>query len=214
MTRILVVDDHPIVRRGLKQILCDDSTISWVGEASNTEEAVRQMAENHWDVVVMDITMPGKSGLELLREIKESFPKLPVLVLSIHPEEQYGKRVLKAGASGYLNKESAPEELVQAVRRILRGGKYISPALAERLAGDLEHPSDEPLYERLSDREYDVVSKTVQGKTLKEISFELGLSSKTISTYRMRALRKLGMKNTTELIRYAVQQQQAETLIH
>ena len=174
------------------------------GEACNAQEVLKNVREQNWDIVILDITMPDRSGLDVLKELKRERPKLPVLFLSIHPEDQYAVRVLKAGAAGYMTKESAPEELVKAIRKVLRGGKYISPSLAEKLAFDLETDSEKPLHETLSDREYQVMCMIASGKTVKEIAKKLYLSVKTISTHRARILGKMKMKTNAELTHYAI----------
>lgn len=204
MARILIVDDHPVVRRGLRQILEAESNLNVVGEAECGSRALELVRTRHWDLAVLDITMPGKSGLEVLRELKQERPKLAILVLSIHPEEQYARRVLKAGAAGYVTKASAPEQLALAVRRILRGSIYVSPSLAEKLAMDLRGDSQWPLHEGLSDREYQVLCLIASGKPIKQIALELQLSAKTISTYRARILEKMKMTSNADLIRYAL----------
>jgi two-component system invasion response regulator UvrY len=205
MIKTFVADDHVIVRQGLKQIVADTHDIVVAGEASDGYEVLDKVLRNDYDVVLLDITMPGRSGLDILSELKSRKPKLPVLVLSIHPEEQYATRVLKAGAAGYLTKASASEELVAAIRKVSVGGKYVSPYLAEKLAFDLESGAEEPLHQTLSDREYQVMCMIASGKTVKEIAEELSLSAKTISTYRTRILVKMQMKKTAELIRYAIE---------
>jgi two-component system invasion response regulator UvrY len=205
--RILITDDHAVVRRGLKQILEEEFNKVVFGEAQNTREMLEHLQKEHWDVLILDITLPGRSGLELLGELKLTHPNLPVLVLSMHPEDQYGIRVLKSGASGYMTKESAPDEIVVAIRKILRGGKYVSPALAERLVSNLEVDREKPLHEALSDREYEVMVMICAGKILKEIAQKLDLSIKTVSTYRSRILKKMKMENNAELIRYAIKNQ-------
>jgi len=202
--KILIADDHAVVRRGLKQILAEEPNMAVFGEACNAQEVLKNVREQNWDIVILDITMPDRSGLEVLKELKNIRPKLPVLILSIHPEEQYAVRVLKAGAAGYMTKESAPEELVKAVRKVIRGSKYISPSLAEKLAFDLETDSEKPLHETLSDREYQVMCMIASGKTVKEIAKELYLSVKTISTHRARILEKMKMKTNAELTHYAI----------
>ena len=202
MLKILIADDHPIVRRGLRQILCDESDIAMVGEAQNGREVLELVCEQHWDAVVLDITMPGRGGLDTLVELKRLYPKLPVLILSIHPEDQFGVRALKAGADGYMNKESAPDELVNAIKKIIRGGKYVSPMLAEKLAFVVG--SKTPSSEMLSPREQQVMLMLVSGKTLSEIAEEMSLSIKTVSTHKTRILEKMNMKNYSELILYAV----------
>ena len=203
MIRILIVDDHAILRRGLKEILEREFRDVSIGGAGTAEQALTQLDSEKWDLVILDITMPGRSGVDVLRNLKALRPKLPVLVLSMHPEDQYGKRVLKAGASGYMNKESAPEELIKAVRKLLSGGRYVSPTLAETLAVDLGRDDGTPAHERLSDREFEVLRKMASGKTVGQIAQELHLSVPTVSTYRARILEKMGMSNTAELIRYA-----------
>lgn len=204
MTRILIVDDHAIVRRGLRELLSDEFRGAAFGEAATAQQALEQVWKKEWDVALLDITLPGRSGLDLLKEIKAARPKLPVLILSVHPEDQFAVRVLKAGAGGYLTKESAPEELVNAVRKILAGGQYVSPTLAEKLALGLRRDSTRAPHETLSDREYEVMCCIASGKTVTEIAGELSLSPKTISTYRARVLEKLGLKNNSEIIRYAI----------
>ena len=207
MLRILITDDHAVVRRGLEQVLEEEFDKVVFGEAQNTREMIEHLQKKTWDVVILDITLPGRSGLEVLEELKLTHPNLPVLVLSMHPEDQYGIRVLKSGASGYMTKESAPDEIVMAIKKILRGGKYISPALAERLASNLGVDREKPLHEALSDREYEVMVMICAGKILKEIAQKLDLSIKTVSTYRSRILKKMKMENNAELIRYAIKNQ-------
>jgi two-component system invasion response regulator UvrY len=202
--RILISDDHAIVREGIKQILADTKDLVAAGEATNGHEVIEHVRREDWDMVLLDLAMPGKDGLETLKEVKREKPKLPVLVLSIYPEEQYAVRALKAGASGYLTKESAPEELIAAIRRVSQGGKYISSSLAEKLASHLEVDADKPVHETLSDREYQVMLMIASGKTVKEIADEMCLSVKTVSTYRVRALSKMGMKNNSEFTYSAV----------
>jgi DNA-binding NarL/FixJ family response regulator len=209
MMRILVADDHAVVRNGLKQIVSDTSDIVVSAEASNGQEALNKALEDDYDVVLLDITMPDRSGLDILKEIKSQKPELPVLILSIHPEEQYAVRALKAGAAGYLTKESAPEELIKAMRRVSGGGKYVTSSLAEKLASFLKTGAEKPLHQALSDREYEVFCMIVSGKRVKQIADELSLSTKTISTYRSRILRKMNMSNNVELTRYAIQNQLA-----
>jgi len=205
--RILITDDHAVVRRGLEQVLEEEFDKVVFGEAQNTREMIEHLQKKTWDVVILDITLPGRSGLEVLEELKLTHPNLPVLVLSMHPEDQYGIRVLKSGASGYMTKESAPDEIVMAIKKILRGGKYVSPALAERLASNLGVDREKPLHEALSDREYEVMVMICAGKILKEIAQKLDLSIKTVSTYRSRILKKMKMENNAELIRYAIKNQ-------
>jgi len=204
LVKILIADDHTIVREGLKQILAEVPDWVVAGEASHGFEVTEKLKRKHFDIVMLDISMPDKSGLDILKEIKSKKPKLPVLILSVHPEEQYAIRVLKAGASGYLTKDSAPEELIKAIRIALQGRKYVSSSLAEKLALDLESDIEGPLHERLSDREYQVLCLIARGKTVNQIAKELFLSPKTISTFRTRILEKMNMKTNAELIQYAI----------
>ena len=204
MIKIFIADDHEIVREGLKQIVGDTSNMLIAGEASNGHEVLNKVLKNDYDVVVLDISMPGINGLDVLKQIKSQKPKLPILVLTMHPEEQYAVRVLRAGASGYLTKESASDELITAIRKVSTGRKYVSSSLAEKLAFGLEFDSEKPLHETLSDREYQVMCMIASAKTVKEIAEELFLSAKTISTYRTRILEKMNMKNNAELTHYAI----------
>ena len=208
--RILLADDHTVVRHGLKQILAEEFKKAIFGEARNATEALDLVWKENWDVAVLDITMPGRSGLEVLREIKRSKPKLPVLVLSMHPENQFAVRVLKRGAAGYMTKESASAELVGAVRKVLAGGRYVSNSLAEKLATYLANDNQKPPQELLSDREFQVLRLIASGKIVSEIARELSLSVKTISTYRTRILEKMGLRNNAELMHYAMQHQLVE----
>jgi DNA-binding NarL/FixJ family response regulator len=205
--RVLIVDDHAVFRRGLKETLDEVFSKLRFGEAKTAQETVECVRAQDWDIVILDISLPGKSGLDILDELKRLRPKLPILLLSMHPEEQYARRALKAGASGYLTKESVPEELQRAVRRIVAGGRYVSATLAEKLAYDLRNDADVPVHELLSDREFQVLRMIASGKTVKQIGDEIGLSVKTVSTYRARILEKTGLKTTAELIRYAFQAQ-------
>jgi DNA-binding NarL/FixJ family response regulator len=207
LIKVLIADDHAIVRKGLKQILADTTDTVAVGEAT-TEQELFDMVRSIEDlnVVVLDLSMPGRGGLETLKQLKLEYPKLPVLILTIYPEDQYAIRVLKAGASGYLTKESAPDQLVTAIRKVARGEKYIGPRLAERLAADLGRDFDRPLHEALSDREFQVMRMIAKGKTITEIADELSLSVKTISTYRARVLEKMKIKNNAEMTHYAIEQ--------
>lgn len=204
MIKILVADDHAIVREGLKQIVADTSDMVVAGEAVDGPEVLALVRKEAWDLILLDISMPGRGGIDILKELKIENPKLPVLVLSMHPEEQYAIRALKAGADGYLTKESAPEELIEAIRKVSRGSKYISATLAESLASRVGTNPEKPLQETLSDREYQVMLMIASGKTVTEIASELSLSVKTISTNRVRALRKMGMKTNAELTYYAI----------
>jgi two-component system invasion response regulator UvrY len=203
--RVLIVDDHAVVRRGLQQILEDEYKSVEFGEARNSGEALEAVRTAHWDVVILDLSMPGRSGLDALKEIKKEKPSLPILVLSMYPEDQFATRVLKAGASGYMTKETAPDELITAINKVYAGGKYVSPSLAEMLAHDLEKDAgDQPLHARLSDREYEVMMRIASGRTVSEIAAELSLSVKTVSTYRARILEKVGMRTNAELTHYAI----------
>jgi len=205
MMRVLLVDDHAILRRGLRALLSDAFHGATFGEASSAEQALQQLGKKPWDIALLDITLPGRSGLDLLKELKAAQPKLPVLVLSAHPEDQFAVRALKAGAEGYMTKESAPEELVQAIRKVLAGGRYVSPTLAEKLALNVRKDFTGAPHETLSDREHEVMCRIALGQTVTEIAGELSLSVKTISTYRARILEKLGVKNSAEITRYAIQ---------
>ena len=204
MIRVLIADDHAILRRGLQEILVRELEGAVCGEAKDATEALARIQEGGWDLVILDIAMPGRSGLDVLRDVKASWPKLPILVLSMHPEEQYGKRLLRAGAAGYLNKESAPEELIKAVRKVLAGGRYVSAALAEKLASDLSQDSGRPVHEALSDREFEVLRMIGVGKTVSQIAEDLHLGVTTVSTYRARILEKMNMTTTAELMHYAM----------
>jgi DNA-binding NarL/FixJ family response regulator len=203
--KILIADDHAIVRHGLKQILADEFKKATFGEARNGQEVLDSIWKQDWDVVVLDITMPGRSGLEVLREVKKAKPRVPVLVLSMHPEDQFAVRVLKSGASGYMTKESAPAELVGAVKKIMAGGKHISTSVAEIMASYITMDSKRPPHEQLSNREFQVMRMIASGKTVSEIARMLSLSVRTISTYRARILEKTGMKTNAELTHYAFQ---------
>ncbi|MBU1706085.1 response regulator transcription factor [Patescibacteria group bacterium] len=204
MIRVIIVDDHPVVRRGLKQIIAAEQEMQVVGEAENAREALRVIRQTACDAVVLDITLPDGSGLDVLSQLKSERPTLPVLIMSIHQEELYALRVLKAGASGYLMKDSIPEELIKAIRKIASGGKYISPSLAERLASELTSP-ETPLHEKLSDREFQIMRLIASGKSLKEIGAALCISDKTVSSYRARILEKMDIKTNADLTRYALE---------
>ena len=203
--KILITDDHAVVRQGLKLILADQFKCAEFGEARNAQEALNRVWKEKWDVVILDITMPGRNGLEVLKEIKRSRPKLPVLVLSMHPEDQFAVRLLKAGAAGYLTKESAGEELVGAIEKVTSGGRYISPSLAERMASYLDMDVRKAPHERLSDREFLVLRMIASGKAVSQIAKELSLSVATVSTYRARILEKMDLKNNAQLTHYAIQ---------
>ena len=202
--KILVADDHAVVRRGLRQIISEGFPGAVIGEAANAQELWPLLEQNQWDIVLLDITMPGHNGLDGLKEIKHRRPRLPVLILSVHPEDQFAVRTLRAGAAGYMTKETAPEELVKAIEKVLAGGKYVSASFAERLAAGLAAPDSKLPHELLSDREYEVMLKIAHGRTVKEIATELSLSVKTISTYRAHILRKMKLHNNAGIIRYAL----------
>ncbi len=204
MIRVLVADDHAVVRRGLVAILNAEPSMLVVGEASNGRDALRAVREHEYDVLVLDITMPDLGGLEVLRQIQGIRPQLPILILSVHSEEQYAARALKAGAAGYMNKESAPDELVSAINQVARGRKYVTPSLAQRLADRLGEPGAQAPHDALSNREYQVMCMLASGKTTSDIAEALSLSVKTISTYRARILEKMKLENTAEIIRYAI----------
>ena len=204
MIRILIADDHTILREGLKQILSECRDMVVAGEADNGLEALKKVREEEWDVVVLDMSMPGKSGIELVKQMKSERPKLPILILSMHKEDQYAVRTLKAGASGYLCKDSASAQLVSAIRKVANGGIFISPDVAEKLAHGLRPMSDAPPHTLLSDREYQVFMMLVQGKGLTEIAADLNLSVKTVSTHKTRIQEKMNADNLSVLIKYAI----------
>lgn len=204
MIRVLIADDHAILRRGLQEILVRELEGAVCGEAKDAAEILTRIQEAGWDLVILDITMPGRSGLDVLRDLKAARPKLPVLVLSMHPEDQYGKRMLSAGAAGYMNKESAPEELVKAVHKVLAGGRYVSAALAEKLASDMSEDAGRPLHEALSHREFEILRMIGAGRAVSQIAGELHLGVTTVSTYRARILIKMHMTTTAELMHYAL----------
>ena len=204
--RVLIVDDHAIVRGGLKQIIADKFPQAIFAEAANVHQALWQLHNSPWDVMLLDITMPGRSGLDLLHDVRAIQPRLKVLVVTMHPEDQYAMRVLKLGAAGYLTKEKASNEVIQAVERVLTGGKYVSPTLAESLVARFDAPSRKPPHERLSDREYETMVLIASGKSAKEIAADLSLSIKTVSTYRTRLLKKMRFQTNADLIRYAMRE--------
>ena len=201
---ILIADDHPVVRQGLRQMLASESDLNVVGEARNGHEVVEISKRVEWDVAVLDYNMPGRTGLELVKELKQRHPGRPVLILSMYPEERYALRALKAGAAGYITKESASGELVNAIRKVAKGGRYVSTSLGERLAQELAGDSERPVHERLSDREYQIMWMIASGKTVGEVAEQLFLSPNTVSTYRARILRKMNMKSNAELMHYAI----------
>jgi two-component system, NarL family, invasion response regulator UvrY len=204
MLKILVADDHAIVREGLKQIIADTSGWAVTGEAASEQETLELIRKHDFDVVLLDIGMTGRGGLEVLKQVKQERPRLPVLILSMYPEEQYAVRALKIGAAGYLTKLSPPDELIKAIKRISAGRKYISDSLAEKLAFDLETDLEKPPHECLSDREFQVMCMIASGQTVKNIAQKLSLSVNTISTYRFRILEKMRMKSNSELTHYAI----------
>ena len=210
MIKILIADDHRIVREGLKQILAETPDMIVADEANNAQDVLKKVWDNDYDVLLLDISMPGRSGLDILKQLKNERPKLSVLVLSMYSEEQYAIRALRAGASGYMTKESAPDELIEAIRKVSTGRKYISPTVAEKLAFSLENGDERPPQETLSDREFQVMCMIASGKTIKAIADELSLSVKTVSTYRARILEKMRMKNNSELTHYAIQNKLVE----
>ena len=205
MLKILIADDHTVVRKGLRQILLDEFPAAEIGEVADAEELIKIVMAHRWDVVVSDLSMPGRSGMDALQQIKHSHPNLPVLILSIHPEEQYAIRALKSGASGYLSKDAAPDELVKAVQRVLLGKKYISQSIAEKLANNFSPDISLPLHETLSDREFDVMKLLANGKSVSEIAEMLSLSVTTVSTYRARVMVKMGLKSNSDLTKYAIE---------
>jgi len=204
MIRVLVADDHAIVREGLKQILARTGDLVAGGEARDAHEVMRLVREGNWDVLLMDMSMPGRSGIDLIKQVKSERPKLPILVLSMHQEHQYAVRAIRAGASGYLNKDSASELLVAAIRKIVSGGMFVSETAGELLARDTKRGADVPPHTLLSDREFQVFSMIVQGKTVTDIASELMLSVKTVSTHKTHVLEKMKLSNQAELVRYAI----------
>jgi two-component system, NarL family, invasion response regulator UvrY len=204
MIRILIADDYAVVRRGLKLIVAEEADMTVVGEAATAEEMLAFVRTQPCDLVVTDISMPGRSGLDVLGEIRQEYPHLPVLVLSMHSEDQYGMRALQLGASGYLTKDNAPKEMVKAIRKVVTGGKFFSSTIIERAASNLSIETEQPVHEMLSKREHEVLCLIATGKTRTEIAGNLALSAKTVSTYRMRILEKMAMKKTADLVRYAI----------
>lgn len=207
MIRILIADDHAIVRRGLRQILTDEYPSAKVEEVGDAESLINKVLTDKWDVVICDLSMPGRSGLDALRQIKQSSPALPVLIMSMHPEDQYAIRVLKGGASGYLNKETIHEEVIKAIRTVLLGKKFITPSIAEKLADSFDADNGKQLHESLSDREFDVFKLIATGKSVSDIAAQLSLSVTTVSTYRSRIMEKMRMRSNAELTRYALEKE-------
>jgi two-component system invasion response regulator UvrY len=205
MIRILIADDHAIVRKGLRQLLLEEYPTATIDEVSDAEGLIKKAIQEKWDVVVCDLSMPGRSGLDALRQIKQTSPTLPVLIMSMHPEDQYALRVLKAGASGYLGKDAIHDELIKAVQTVLLGKKFITPSIAERLAEAFDSDSAQQAHETLSDREFDVFKLLSGGKSVSEIALQLSLSVTTVSTYRSRIMEKMNMKSNAELTRYALE---------
>jgi two-component system invasion response regulator UvrY len=205
MIRILIADDHTVVRRGLKQILLEEFPFAFIEEVADAEELIKRVMKEDWSVIISDLSMPGRSGLESLQQIKQLHPKLPVLILSIHSEEHYAIRVLKAGASGYLNKDLAPEELVKAVNCVLAGKKYITASIAEKLASSLDFNTEKVPHEFLSDREFEVLKLLAAGKSVSDIAQQFSLSVTTVSTYRSRIMSKMNLKTNADLTLYAIE---------
>jgi DNA-binding NarL/FixJ family response regulator len=202
--RVLIADDHAIVREGLKQILADTRDIAVAGEAENGLDAIKMVRQDKWDVLLLDISMPDRNGIEVLKQVRKEVPALAVLILTMHREDQYAIRSLKAGAAGFLNKQSAPAELVDAIRQVAGGRKYVSPALAQELANQINEEREVPLHETLSDREFQTLTLIASGKTVSDIARELALSVKTISMYRSRLLQKMKLRHNAELTHYAI----------
>jgi two-component system invasion response regulator UvrY len=210
MLNVLVVDDSPLFRRGVRDLLVEGFQNAKIGEAGNAHEMLELLSKKPWDVAVMDISMPGMNGLDALKQVRQEFPDLPVLILSMHPEEQYAIRMFKAGADGYLTKASTPEELVKAIKKVHGGGKYVSPSMGEALASRFTPDAEKNPHELLSDREYEVLCLIGSGKTVSEIADKMNLSVTTISTYRARLLEKMRMRTNAELTRYAIQHELEE----
>lgn len=205
MIRILIADDHAIVRKGLKQILLEHYPSATIGEAGDAETLIKFILSDGWDVVICDMSMPGRSGLDALNQIKQAAPKLPVLIMSMYPEDQYALRVLKAGAAGYLGKETIHDDIARAIETVLRGKKFITPEIAEKLANAFDAGIPGQLHENLSDREFDVFKLLAAGRSVTEISEQLSLSATTVSTYRSRIMEKMSMKSNADLTRYAIE---------
>jgi two-component system, NarL family, invasion response regulator UvrY len=206
MIRILIADDHAIVRKGLVQILLERYPDAVIGEASDAESLIKEIMNKEWDVVITDMSMPGRSGLDALNQIKQVSPKLPVLIMSMHPEDQYALRTLKAGAAGYLGKDTIHDDIVKAIETVLSGKKFITSAIAEKLVSSIDSGTKGPLHESLSDREFDVFKLLASGKSVTEIGDQLSLSATTVSTYRSRIMDKMDMRSNADLTRYAIEQ--------
>ena len=204
MIKILIADDHAIVREGLKQIVAEEKDMLVAGEAGNTNEMFELLKKDDFTIIILDISMPGRSGLEALKFLKKNYPEVPVLILSMFSEEQYGLRALKAGAAGYLKKVSAPTELVSAIRKIVSGGKYINQSLAEKLADEYDSDREERMHDKLSNREYQIMCLIASGKSTEEIALDLSISINTVYTYRNRILEKMHLKSNVELAQYAL----------
>lgn len=205
MLRILIADDHAIVRKGLKQLIIEEYPSASIGEVGDVESLIAHIIKESWDMVICDISMPGRSGLEALQQIREINPTLPVLIMSMHPEDQYAVRVFRAGGSGYLSKDAVHEELITAIRTLQNGRKYITAGIAEKLAGALDSDKKMEPHERLSNREFDVMKMLASGKSITEIADQLSLSATTVSTYRSRILEKTGLKNNADITRYSLE---------
>jgi DNA-binding NarL/FixJ family response regulator len=205
MNRIFIADDHAIVRRGLRQLLIEQYPTAVIGEAGDVETLVAAVMNDEWDVVICDMSMPGRSGLDALSQLKQIAPKLPVLIMSMYPEDQYALRVLKAGAAGYLGKETIHDDIIKAIETVRLGRKYITPGIAEKLADALDGASDQKPHELLSDREFDVFKLLASGKSVSDIAEQLSLSPTTVSTYRSRIIDKMNMRSNAELTRYAIE---------
>lgn len=206
MIRVAIADDHPIVRQGLRRIATEGGRIAVIGEAASAAELFRLVASAPVDVILLDVSMPGSTFVETVRELREKFPSARVLVLSVHPEDQWAMRALRAGASGYLTKDHSPEQLVDAIHRVARGGRFVSPTLAEKLAGLVDLGTTRAIHEQLSDREFEVLRCLGRGMSVKEVASMLNLSAKTVSTYRRRLLEKMGLTSNADLVRYVVEQ--------
>lgn len=205
MIKILIADDHAIVRRGLKQLLLEQYPFADIGETGDVERLISEVLRQKWDVVICDMNMPGRSGLDALQQIKQISPKLPVLIMSMYPEDQYALRVLRAGAAGYLGKETIHDNIIEAIETVKRGKKFIPLSIAEQLADSFLMPTNIGLHEKLSDREFDVFKLLASGKSISEIAVQLLISATTVSTYRSRIMEKMNMANNVGLTRYAIE---------